>query len=172
MSGDGLYEQDSNYVKIDQVDLSFSCKLMRVSLDRGWMNPLVLSSKAWRWTMGSPTYGVKFSSGADIAADVAPTGVMTVIPTAAILSSDLKITGNIDQTTVDELNKLIKAEASVGIGPFSVAGKFNMENHNGSQKGTIATNGITAPDVQIIAMVCEVLPMSPDPDAKLKWPTE
>lgn len=170
ISGDGDYSKDSSYTKMTQTQLTFGCKLMRVSLDRPWMNPLVLSSRAWRWAPGTPLYGTKFSTGADIASDVAPTGQMTVIPTAAILSKDLVVTGNFTDTIVKELNTRIKANASVGIGPFSIAGHFNMSDHSGSQVGTIADNKITAPDVQIVAFVCEVLPKSPDPDPTLKWP--
>jgi hypothetical protein len=60
---------------------------------------------------------------------------------------------------------------SVRLGPFAIAGQFNMEEHTGSEKGTIATNGITADDVQLVALVCQVLPESPNPDPALKWPT-
>lgn len=45
ISGEGDYSKDSSYTKMTQTELTFSCKLMRVSLDRPWMNPLVLSSR-------------------------------------------------------------------------------------------------------------------------------
>ena len=157
-------------MKMNQTDLTFSCKLMRVALDRSWMNPLVLSSRAWRWAPGTPVYGSKLSSGGDIFGDVAPRGDMTVLPTAAILSKDLVINGTFDNTIVEEMNMLIEANASVGIGPFGVAGRFNMEEHTGGEKGTIATNGIRAQDVQLLALVCQMLPESPNPDPALKWP--
>lgn len=95
---------------------------------------------------------------------------MTVVPTAAILSKDLLIKGNFTDTIVKEMNNAIKAKASVGIGPFSIAGRFHMADHTGSQTGVIANDHISAPDVQIVAFVCEVLPKSPDPDPTLKWP--
>ncbi len=171
VSGDGSFQQDSKYVKIDQTELNFSCKLMRITLDRGWMNPLVLSSRAWRWAKGTPVYGSKLSTGGDIFDDVAPTGNMTVIPTAAILSKDLVVTGVLNKTQVEEFNREIAANASVGIGPFSIAGRFNMENHPGSEKGNIAANGIKAPDIQIIAFICALLPESPNPDSNLVWPS-
>jgi hypothetical protein len=172
VSGDGDWQKDSSYTKMDQTELQFTCKLFRVALDRGWMNPLVLSSRAWRWAPGSPTFGSQLSSGGDIFDDVTPTGSMTVIPTAAILSKDLHVKGSFDNTIVQAMNQKISAGASVGIGPFTISGKFNMENHTGSEKGTIATDGIAAPDVQLVAFVCEVLPQSPNPDPALKWPTQ
>lgn len=170
ISGSGSYEQDSHYKKMDQTTLNFSCKLMRISLARNWMNPLIFSSTAWRWLVGSPTYGMQFSTGADIAGDVRPEGTMTVIPTAAILSKDLAISGTFDDTLVDELNRQINANASVGIGPFSIAGQFAMKEHSKTERGSIATNGITAKDVQIVALICEVLPRCPNPDNSLPWP--
>ncbi|HEY1618341.1 MAG TPA: hypothetical protein VGG25_12010 [Streptosporangiaceae bacterium] len=172
ISGEGSYEKDSKFVKMDQTELQFSCKLFRVALDRSWMNPLVLSSRAWRWAQGTPAYGSHLSTGGDIFNDVAPTGEMTVVPTAAILSKDLNIKGNFNKTIVEEMNSKIAANASVGIGPFSISGRFNMEDHSGSEKGTIASNGISAPDVQLVAFVCEVLPASPNHDPALKWPTQ
>lgn len=170
ISGSGDYSEDSSYKKMDETTLNFSCELMRISLDRSWMNPLVLSSAAWRWAKGTPVYGQEFSSGADIKGGIAPTGSMTVIPTAAILSRNLKINGSFDNTIVKEMNREISANASVGIGPFTIAGRFNMGHHEESVKGTIATDGIEAKDVQIVALICEVLPKSPNPDNKLPWP--
>ena len=170
ISGDGSYDKESEYTKMDETKLDFECKLMRVSLDRRWMNPLLFWSKAWRWSPASPLHGTEFSSGGDIAGAQAPSGPMTVIPTAVILSKGLKIVGSFDNTIVDKLNTEIRANASVGIGPFSISGQFAMKDHSESNRGTIALNGIEAPDVQIIALICEVMPKCPNPNGALPWP--
>jgi hypothetical protein len=170
ISGDGSYDKGSEYKKMDETKLDFECKLMRVSLDRRWMNPLLFWSTAWRWSPASPLHGTEFSSGGDIAGAQAPSGPMTVIPTAVILSKGLKIVGSFDNTIVEKLNTEIRANASVGIGPFSIAGQFAMKDHSESNRGTIALNGIEAPDVQIIAMICEVMPKCPNPNGALPWP--
>lgn len=170
IAGDGSYDKDTQYVKMDETELDFSCKLMRVSLDRRWMNPLLFWSRAWRWAPASPLYGTQFSSGGDIAGAQPPSGPMTVIPTAVILSKSLKIVGKFDNTITEKMNSEIRANASVGIGPFSIAGQFAMKDHSESHRGTIAANGIEAPDVQIIALICEVLPKCPNPDNTLPWP--
>ncbi|MBB4065412.1 hypothetical protein [Gellertiella hungarica] len=170
ISGEGSYEKDSVYVKMDETELDFSCELMRVSLDRRWMNPLLFWSRAWRWAPSSPLYGTEFSSGGSIADAEPPQGAMTVIPTAVILSRNLRIRGRFEDTLVERMNLEIRANASVGIGPFSISGQFAMEEHSESVRGTIAADGIEAPDVQIIAMICEVLPKCPDPDSTLPWP--
>lgn len=172
ISGDGSYEKDSSYTKMNQTELSFSCKLFRIALDRGWMNPLVFSSRAWRWSVQSVAFGTQLSTGGDIFNNVPPTGPFTVIPTAAILSKELHVKGTFDNTIVEEMNSKIAANASVGIGPFTIAGRFNMQDHNGSEKGTIASNGISAPDVQLVAFICEVLPRTPNPDPALNWKTQ
>ena len=170
VSGDGKYQEDSKFEKVKETSLYFSCELMRVSLDRFWMNPLVFHSSAWRWRSGTPFYGTLLSDGGDISGEVAPKGAMTVIPTAFILSRKLEIKGTFQDTLVDELNREIDANASVGIGPFNINGKVNIGHHESRAKGSIASNHIEAKDVQIIAMVCEVLSKCPDPDNTLPWP--
>ncbi|HUY46694.1 MAG TPA: hypothetical protein VMV92_13320 [Streptosporangiaceae bacterium] len=170
VSGSGEYKQDAKYVKIDQTELDFSGKLLRVSLDRSWMNPLIFGSRAWRWSKSSPVFGVDLSTGADIAGGVAPTGEMTALPTAAILCKDLSIKGSFDNTVVDQFRREINAEASVGIGPFTVSGRFAMTDEKKTVKGSIATNGIEAKDVQVIALVCQLVPKCPNPDNTLPWP--
>jgi hypothetical protein len=169
VSGSGEYNQDAKYVKIDQTNLEFSCKLMRISLDRPWMNSLVFGSGAWRWGRSAPVGG-PLSTGADIAGGIAPEGSMTAIPTAAILAKDMSIKGTFNNTVVDEFRREINAEASVGIGPFTVAGRFAMTDDKKTVKGSIATNGIEAKDVQVIALVCQLLPKCPNPDNTLPWP--
>ena len=52
---------------MDQTQLDFSCKLMRVSRDRGWMNPLVLSSTAGAGP-GTPLAGTQYSRAATLPA--------------------------------------------------------------------------------------------------------
>ncbi len=171
VSGDGSYEKDAMFVKTDQAELRLSCKLLRVALDRPWMNPRVLSSRAWRWDRGTPADGTYLSTGGDIRNDVVPKGTMTVLPTAAILARGLEIRGSFGKPIVDELNSLMAANASVGIGPFSVAGRLSMADQAGARKGTITTSGISAPDVQLVGFICDVLPRSPDPDPTLPWPS-
>lgn len=170
VSGSGRYDESHTYRKINQTELTFSCKLMRVSLDRSWMNPLIYGSGAWRWSKASPVYGTSLSTGADIAGGIAPEGAMTALPTAAILAKDLSIRGTFEDTVVEAMKKEINAEASVGIGPFSVSGRFAMSDSKETVKGSIATNGIEAKDVQVIALVCELLPRCPNPDNALPWP--
>ena len=170
VSGNGQYEQDSTYEKVDQTDITFKADLMRVALDRPWMNPLILSSRAWRWAKGSPPFGTVLSTGCGNW-DYPATGAMTVVPTNAILSKNVEIVGSFVQTFKETFDRVIAVEASVGIGPFSITGRFNMENHDAYYKGTIAGNTVSAPDTQVIALICEVLPMLPDPDPNLVWPS-
>lgn len=169
ISGGGDYHKDEHYTEVNETSLNFTCELMRVSLDRSWMNPLIYSCRAWRWTPAMT--GVEISSGADLKEHKAPSGVMTVIPTTVILSRKMKVKGSFTATVVKEMNQEINANASVGFGPFAISGKFNMEHHEGSVKGSIASNEILADDVQIVALICEILPKCPNPDNTLLWPS-
>jgi hypothetical protein len=170
ISGSGSYDKESSYVKMNQTQLDFSCKLMRVSLDRSWMNPLVFASRAWRFGRATPAFDTMLSTGADLAGGIAPSGEMTALPTAAILAKDLVVRGSFDNTVVEKMRTEIRAEASVGIGPFAISGRFNLTDQKTTVKGSIATNGIEAKDVQIIALVCQLLPKCPNPDNGLPWP--
>jgi hypothetical protein len=170
VSGSGKYEEDKTYVKMEQTELDVSCKLLRVSLDRPWMNPLIFGSRAWRFYAGGPMGGQELSSGADIEAGISPTGKMIAIPTAAILSKDVSIKGSFDNTIVEEMHREIDAEASVGIGPFAVAGQFAMTDDKKTVKGSVAADVITAKDVQVIGWICQLLPKCPDPNNDLPWP--
>lgn len=168
VSGEGDYTREKEMIKIKDTQLTFSCELMRVSLDRQWMNPLVFDSKAWRWFKGSPTYGEIFSTGGGFNKE--PTGEMTVIPTAAILSRNLTINGTFQDEESHDFMQTIDANASIGVGPFTINGHFHMGDRDWSQSGNIGQDTITAPDVQIIALICDVLNKSPDPDTHLPWP--
>lgn len=102
--------------------------------------------------------------------DIVPSGEMTVLPTAVILARDLQVAGSFSRPLVDQMNSRIAASASVGFGPFSIAGRFSIGDQAGSKKGTVTTTGLSAPDVQLMAYVCGVLPASPNPDPSLPWP--
>jgi hypothetical protein len=170
VSPSGDYRRDATYIKLDAMALDWSCSLTRVTLERSWMNARLFASRAWRWTPGSSMDGTLLSSGGDIFDDIAPSGVMTLVPSALLLAKNLRVTGTFDSALVDQLNQRIAANESVGLGPFAIAGQLAMRAHGQSVRGSIATTGITAAGVQCIALICDLLPKSPDPDGVLPWP--
>ncbi len=63
----------------------------------------------------------------------------------------------------------IETSASIGWGPFSVSGNYSSSNSQATSNFTKSSTGITVPGSQIIGFVCEVLPLSPNPDPSLNW---
>lgn len=168
ISGSGDYSKDQKYIKIDQTELSFSCELMRVTLTRPWMNPLVFNSRAWKFSADSGTG--QYSSGGSIKDDIIPVGPFVAIPTTVILARNVKIIGKFQDTVEETIKTAINGEASLGIGPFSITGRVSYHDETHKIRGSIAGNTIEIKDTQIIAAISQVLPQLPNPDNNLPWP--
>ena len=169
LSGSGDYKQDQEYVKIAETNLTFKCELMRISIGRNWMNPLVFNSRAWKFDPAAPSH--RYSTGGSLENRIPPTGDFVTIPTTAILARNVEIIGQFQDTVMELMQHKINANASLGVGPFSIAGNISYGDRKETVKGTIANNLITIKDTQIIAAVSQVLPELPNPDSNLPWPT-
>jgi hypothetical protein len=167
LSGSGDYREDQEYIKIQETKLNFSCELMRISLNRNWMNPLVFNSRAWKFAPDAPAG--QYSTGGSIDQAIRPEGPFVTIPTTAILARNVEIAGKFQDTVEERMKKEINAEASLGIGPFSISGRVEYRDQVHKIKGTIAENLITIKDTQIIATISQVLPELPNPDPNLPW---
>jgi len=168
ISGSGDYTKESAYIKIDETELRFSCELMRVTLTRPWMNPLVFNSRAWKFNPSAGT--AEYSSGGSIADDIVPQGPFVSLPTTIILARNVKIIGKFQDTVEEMVKTAINGEASLGIGPFSITGRVSYNDETHKIKGSIAGNTIEIKDTQIIASISQVLPRLPNPDNNLPWP--
>jgi hypothetical protein len=169
ISGSGDYSKDQEYVKIDQTQLDFSCELMRVTINRPWMNPLLLNSKAWKFDATAPA--AEYSSGGSIENIIKPAGPFVSLPTTAILARNVKIIGQLTKTEEERVSTAINGEASLGIGPFSITGRVSYKDKTEKIRGSIAGNVIEIADTQIIAAISQILPRLPNPDPNLPWPT-
>lgn len=168
ISGSGDYSKDQEYVKIHETDLQFSCELMRVTINRPWMNSLLFNSRAWKFALDAPA--ANYSTGGSIKDAIVPTGPFVTIPTTVILARNVKIVGKFQDTIEDMVKTAINGEASLGIGPFSITGRVSYRDESRKVKGTIANNTIEIKDTQIIAAISQVLPELPNPDNNLPWP--
>lgn len=169
ISGSGDYKKEQSYVKINQTTLDFSCELMRVTINRPWMNPLLFNSRAWKFDQTAPA--AQYSSGGSIDNVIIPKGPFVSLPTTAILARNVKIVGKLTKTEEDIVSEAINGRASLGIGPFSITGRVNYNDRTEKISGSIAGNTIEINDTQIIAAISQVLPQLPNPDPNLPWPT-
>ena len=169
ISGSGDYKKEQEYIKIDQTKLDFTCELMRVTINRPWMNPLLFNSRAWKFDAAAPA--AQYSSGGSIDNIIIPKGPFVSLPTTAILARNVKIIGQLTKTEAETVSTAINGQASLGIGPFSITGRVSYNDKTEKIRGSIAGNTIEIADTQIIAAISQVLPQLPNPDPNLPWPT-
>ena len=139
---------------------TLTCRLRRVQIIRPWMDTSVFFSRAWRWSPASVSYGVVISTGGDLAGAVAPTGMLPVLPTTAILARDVVIRwDDADGADVPAEPDLVAGE--LAFGPFRLS------------RAALATTGrhvITIPDPQLIGYIGTLIPRCPNPEPTLPWP--
>ena len=158
----------NGYTKIQETNLTIKCELMRVTLTRPWMNPLLFNSKAWKFAQNAPA--AKYSSGGSIYEGIKPTGSFVTLPTTYILARNVEIFGIFGDTLEETLRTNVEASATVGIGPFSISGKVIYGDTEEKIKGSITKNSIKIDNIQVIASISQILPKLPNPDPNLSWP--
>jgi hypothetical protein len=156
-SGQSDYESDTS-------NLSLAVQLIQLPLTRPWMRPEIFWSRGWRWSDSA--------SGPISDGKTPPQGLMPLYPTSVIVAKNLAIKLDMSNTKNQSSFSKISTSASFGWGPFSISGNYSQSNSESSSHFTQSSTGITVPDAQIIAFVCEVLPMSPNPDPSLNWQSE
>ena len=157
-----------SFLKVEETGIKVECQLMQVHIERNWLNPLVLSSKAWRMDKNSPDPDFSLSNGADLEKGIVPVGEMTVLPVSAIICKNLRVNGRFADDVVQKINgEIERNELAVGFGPFAIADKRYRQDQRA--KGTITNQVIEVADEQIIGIICKVLPKMPNPDPQLPW---
>lgn len=117
------------FLKIDETILKVECQLKQVHIERNWLNPVVLSSKAWRMEKNSPEPDLLLSSGADLEKGIVPVGEMTLLPVSAIICRNLRVNGRFADDVVQKINgEIERNELAVGFGPFALAGKRHRQD--------------------------------------------
>jgi len=135
-----------------------TAQLRRVEILRPWLNPLVLRSRAWRWSPASATYGVQVSSGGNLAGSVIPTGVMPMLPVSVLLARNVVIDWSDNGELANAYRQRRTLSHEIRWGPFRLTGAVQNGGH------------IDLPDPQLIGYISELLPRCPDPDLRLPWP--
>lgn len=146
-------------IEAEYSDFLLTCRLRRIEIIRPWMDTNVFYSRAWRWSPASVSYGVRVSTGGDIAGRIVPTGAMPVLPTTALLARDVEIYWNDNGLTVNEIANHLGKGHAMRFGPFRLSrARIGDEHH------------ISAPDPQLIGFISTILPKCPNPDPTLPWP--
>jgi hypothetical protein len=149
--------EDDSVMDSQETELSIkflSVELIKVQILRPWMNSNIFEAQFWQW----PDERKPLSNGAD-----SPQGTLPAYATSMIVARNLTIELESDSeqnTAVLEKIKLgNKSGQLVSWGPFSLT--------NATVSGS---NSIQCHGMQVVAMGCQKLPKSPNPDLTLPWP--
>jgi hypothetical protein len=171
VGGDYSSEQNRTYFKLDVSGYTIDMELARVSIDRPWMDSAALKSRAWKWLDSSPYFGQVISDGGDAASGVTPKGVMPFMPTGVLLARNVTLAGTWSADLKTTYDSHTTAGGSVGWGPFSFGGRTDLRESTSYVKANAAGNTISFSSPQILGFFVEVLPKSPDPDPRYKFPS-
>lgn len=169
------YENTENrqYYQFAGSNYAISMELMRVTLDRPWMDEGVFESHAWKWSEASEYDKRKISSGADATAGVTPpaSDIMPFVPTGLLLARRVSLTANWSSDLKTSFDSHTSAGGSIGWGPFSFGGRYDNSNAGTYHKARAAGNTISWDAPQILGFFVQVLPESPNPDECYKFPS-
>jgi hypothetical protein len=87
-----------------------------------------------------------------------------------ILAKDVQVGINMTSEENKAFKSQVSSSASVGWGPFSVRGNYSRSDSSSSHEYTSSDSGIEIKGAQIIGFICDVLPLSPNPDPALPFP--
>ncbi len=169
VSGSADYSKATTTSSSDTTGISVSMDIMRATIMRPWLDPLVFRAHSWRFGKASQLYGAQISNGTFTPGE-ANGGLMPLLPTGVLVARNVKIAAQFsheDQTTVE---KALSTNASVGWGPFAINGHYSQSESSAVSHGSATATTIGNPDPQILGFFCDVLPLCPSPDPTLPWP--
>jgi hypothetical protein len=174
VGADYNHQENRTYFKLDVSGYTVTFELLRVDLNRPWMDATVFQSNAWKWLSTYPDISkhALLSNGGDALNGAAIDGKMPFLPSALLLARNVTITGNWGSDLNTTFDQHTSGGASIGWGCFSLGGRFDNADQNTYTRAQAAGNTITFKDAQIFGFFCEVLPKNPDPDPELHFPSD
>jgi hypothetical protein len=150
---------------------SITMDVLRVGIDRSWLDGLIFRSQIWRWSPTAPLGSKLISDGSrpPSTTDI----LMPYMPTAILVSRNVKISGHVSDVDTKFHSSHMSTSGSLSWGPFAIGGRYEENENAHTFDSKVDGNGIAIPGYQIIGWYCEVLPKSPNPDlVKYKWPSD
>lgn len=145
---------------LDTSDFSMKFELVQVPISRPWFSPEFLRNTAWRW---GPNSGMdKLSDGGK-----PPKGQLVAYPTTAVFIRNIEINFAELHDKSSEYSQQIAAKASASYGPFKLSGGYNRGVEEKSFDSSTDDKGLKVPGMQLIALKCSVLPLSPNPSSDI-----
>jgi hypothetical protein len=165
-------QQNRTYFQLNASNATVKMELMRVMIDRPWMDDYVFKSRGWKWLSSSPLVNQLISDGGDAVHGVTPQGVMPFVPTGVLLARNVSLSADWSSDLKTTFDEKTSGGGSIGWGPFSFGGRTENSNASTYMKANAAGNTVSWSAPQIIGFFVEVLPENPKPNPCLRFASD
>jgi hypothetical protein len=127
--------------------LKATFKFLRVEIKRPWVNTTLLHLPGWSID------GIAAGAISNGKTDNNP-GMLPLLPIAFIAVKDINISGSWSDSDRQAAGAALAGGTNASFGPFTLSA-------NGSPAGTFNASSLVVPGIQIIAWICNVIPLLP-----------
>ena len=99
---------------------------------------------------------------------IPPEGQLVAYPTTAVFVRDINIDFKDVHNSESAFNSSLKVNASVGWGPFRISGSYTRNKSERTVNNSLDQQGLKVEGMQLIALKCATLPLSPNPNPDIK----
>jgi len=170
VSAGANYSKESKFSSSDATNMTVTLEMMRASILRPWLDPLVFRSQAWRFSQAM-FHNQFVSTGTFVPGEMPKNTLMPLFPTGVLVARNVAISGTFSHEDQKVIAEAASGEASVGWGPFAISGHYSQSSGSELSHASTTATSIANTDAQIIGFFCDVLPTSPNPDPSLHWPS-
>ncbi|UOD30440.1 hypothetical protein INH39_01400 [Massilia violaceinigra] len=155
-SASGHHAETHSHMDASKFELSAEIAVVRIF--RPWLNELIF--KMNNWYVNSTAIG-DISNGKL----TSEKKILPLIPTGFVVARNIAITADWSSDDKKHVEDAIATKASVGWGPFSVAGGYSNSSSSDYHASTFDGGTLKIPGIQIIAWISEITPLSPPMNA-------
>lgn len=146
----------SQHYNVETTTLSVTASYALVELQRPWLLDSLFTIGGWSLT-GYASGTVSKGTAAGIT-----TGFLPCYPTHMIVAQNVTITGHWTANDWATFNSWSSGGGSIGFGPFAISGgRYSESSTSSSFSASVSGNTISAPGMQIIGWVQNIVPFSP-----------
>jgi hypothetical protein len=168
--GAGNYNRTSAVSQDASESMSLTMKVKRVLIARAWGDPEVFRSPNWRWKdpMARGVAQNMISEGRFDKTKGSFIGRKPLYPTSLLLAKDIEITAKFSKEDKENINTSLSANTKGGFLFFRTRASASSNVTTALVEKADGHATLKIPDAQIIGYFCEILPVCPAPDPKVK----
>ncbi len=153
VGSNGDFEHSTSSTDKDSIEIS--AKIAKVNIERPWFMESIFRLYNWTTNLAS-TGGI--SNGKIDSSN--KNGLIPMYPVAFVVAKDVVIKANFSHEDEEHIKQSLKANASVGWGPFSISGSYGYGRTEDRFHSDYQDGELRIPGMQIIAWVSRVIPYS------------